>query len=146
VTIEAVDDPAVHAEVEAAFWEYERALTSNDLATLDRLFWADARTVRYGPTETLVGIDDIRAFRAARPAGDLAREVEHLVVATFGADTGVASAEFRRASSGRTGRQMQTWVRMPQGWRVVAAHVSFLAEPVPADPAPGPDHSEDRRS
>jgi len=141
-----VDDPAVHAEVEAAFWEYERALASNDLAPLDRLFWSDARTVRYGPTETLVGIEEIRAFRAARPTGDLAREVVRLVVTTFGADTGVASAEFRRTASGRTGRQMQTWVRMPQGWRVVAAHVSSLVDSVPAEPAPGPDHSEDTRS
>ena len=27
---------------------------------------------------------------------------------------------------GKVGRQMQTWVRFPEGWRVVAAHVSVI--------------------
>jgi hypothetical protein len=26
-------------------------------------------------------------------------------------------------------RQMQTWVRFPEGWRIVAAHVSNIDEP-----------------
>ena len=43
-----------------------------------------------------------------------------------GADLASAMTEFQRAGSGAVGRQSQTWVRLPEGWRVVAAHVSLL--------------------
>lgn len=122
-----VNRPEVLAEVEAAFARYERALVSNDLAVLDELFWADARTVRYGAGEVLYGIEAIRAFRGARPAQDLARTLERTVITTFGQDFATASTLFTRASaSGRLGRQQQSWVRMPNGWRIVAAHVSLV--------------------
>lgn len=123
----AVNLPDVLAEVRAQFARYELALTGNDVAVLDELFWASPHTLRYGATENLRGYDAIRAFRAGRPSQGLARALEHTVITTFGRDFATANTEFRRAGNARTGRQSQTWVRMPEGWRVVAAHVSLLA-------------------
>ncbi|WP_371346375.1 oxalurate catabolism protein HpxZ [Ancylobacter sp. IITR112] len=123
--------PEVLAEVRTAFERYERALVENDLAELDALFWDDARTIRYGGGENLYGIEAIRAFRAARPPTGLARTLEGTVITTYGRDMAVASTLFRRpATPGRVGRQMQTWRRLPEGWKVVAAHVSVIDEPV----------------
>ena len=119
--------PDVVAEVTAQFERYEKALVGNDVAVLDELFWDSPHTLRYGATENLYGYGDIRAFRAARPAHGLAREVLRTVITTYGRDFATANIEFRREGSASTGRQSQTWVRMPQGWRVVAAHVSQLA-------------------
>ena len=119
--------PDVLAEVTAAFARYERALTSNDVPVLDELFWNSPHTLRYGAGENLYGYDAIRAFRAARPAQGLARELLRTVITTYGRDFATANVEFRRADTDRIGRQSQTWVRMHQGWRVVAAHVSLLA-------------------
>ena len=122
-----VNRPEVLAEVEAAFARYEQALVSNDLAVLDELFWADARTVRYGAGEVLHGIEEIRAFRGARPTQDLARTLGRTVITSFGQDFATASTLFTRANApGRLGRQQQSWVRMPNGWRIVAAHVSLV--------------------
>ena len=120
--------PDVIAEVHAAFARYEAALTGNDVRVLDELFWNSDFTVRFGATENLYGYEAIAAFRAARPAVNLARTVTNLVISTFGTDFATANMEFARAGSGRVGRQSQTWVRMPQGWRVVAAHVSLLGD------------------
>ena len=120
--------PDVIAEVHAAFARYEAALTGNDVRVLDELFWSSDFTVRFGATENLYGYEAIAAFRAARPAVNLARTVTNLVISTFGTDFATANMEFARAGSGRVGRQSQTWVRMPQGWRVVAAHVSLLGD------------------
>lgn len=125
-----VNDPAVLAEMEAVFARYEKALVENDVAVLDELFWQDERTIRYGGGENLYGVAEILAFRNARPSVGLNRALERTVITTFGADMATASTLFRRASApGRIGRQMQTWVRMPQGWRVVAAHVSIIDDP-----------------
>src|SRR5580658_8411209 len=125
-----LDLPEVVAEVKAAFERYERALVSNDVATLDALFHDDARTIRYGGTETLYGYAAIKSFRAARSPAGLARALSKTVISSYGQDFAVASTLFHRASvPGKVGRQMQTWVRFPQGWRVVAAHVSFIDEP-----------------
>ena len=125
-----VDDPEVVREVEEAFWRYEQALVTNDVATLDALFRADPRTIRYGGAEILYGHAEIRAFRAARSPVGLARTLERTVITTFGRDCAVASTLFRRASApGKLGRQMQTWVRFAEGWRIVAAHVSMIDEP-----------------
>ena len=123
-----VNRPDTLAEVEAAFARYERALVENDLAVLDELFWADARTVRYGIGEVLYGIEAIRAFRAARPAVGLTRTLERTVITAFGRDFATASTLFTRegALPGRVGRQQQSWARMPEGWRIVAAHVSVV--------------------
>lgn len=118
--------PDVHAEMTAVFERYEDALVHNQIDVLDELFWASDATVRYGVAENLVGIDAIRAFRASRPAAGLARRLVHTVITTFGRDFATAMTEFQRDGSARIGRQSQTWVRMADGWRVVAAHVSVI--------------------
>ena len=118
----------VHAEVCAAFARYEDALVNNRVEVLDELFWASPHTIRYGAGENLYGIEAIRAFRQSRPAAGLARTLRHTVITTFGRDCATAMTEFLREGSSRIGRQSQTWVRMPEGWRVVAAHVSLLAD------------------
>ena len=118
--------PAIHAEVCAVFARYEDALVHNRIDVLDELFWTSANTVRYGVAENLVGIEAIRAFRAARPSQGLARSLHHTVITTFGRDFATAMTEFRREGGNKMGRQSQTWARLPQGWRVVAAHVSLI--------------------
>ncbi|EPH0094340.1 oxalurate catabolism protein HpxZ [Pluralibacter gergoviae] len=121
-----IDRPAILNEVTAAFYRYEQALISNDIAVLDELFWEDARTVRYGATENLYGINAIRDFRSARPSQGLERLLRNTTITTFGDDMAVASTEFTRENSEKVGRQMQTWVKFPFGWRIVAAHVSLM--------------------
>ncbi|WAT01285.1 oxalurate catabolism protein HpxZ [Rouxiella chamberiensis] len=123
---EHIDRPAILAEVNAAFYRYEKALITNDTVVLDELFWHDPRTVRYGAGENLYGIEEIREFRASRPSQGLDRELQNTVITTFGDDMAIASTEFRREGSDKVGRQMQTWVKMPSGWRIVAAHVSLM--------------------
>jgi hypothetical protein len=122
-----INQPDVLAEVSAAFARYERALVTNDVAVLDELFWNGPHTLRYGVAENLYGYDEIQAFRAGRPAVGLAREVLRTVITTYGTDYATANIDFRREGAARTGRQSQTWARMPEGWRVVAAHVSLMA-------------------
>lgn len=123
--------PNVKAQVQAEFERYERALVSNDVQTLDELFWNDPRTIRYGATENLYGYAEIQAFRAARSSAGLARTLSRTVITTFGHDMATANTEFWRESSALCGRQSQTWVRTDQGWRVVSAHVSLVATPQP---------------
>ncbi len=122
-----VNIPEILAEVTAVFERYERALTTNDVATLDELFKNAPYTIRYGAAENLYGYEQIKAFRAARPAQGLARTLDGTVITTFGRDFATASTMFRRAP-GKIGRQQQTWVRFPEGWRVVAAQVSLIDE------------------
>jgi hypothetical protein len=125
-----VDLPDVLAEVTAQFARYEAALVSNDVAVLDELFRADARTLRYGIGENLYGYDAIMAFRAARSPVGLMRKTAQTLITTYGRDSAVASTLFYRDSAtGRVGRQMQTWVRFAEGWRIVAAHVSIIDDP-----------------
>jgi hypothetical protein len=121
-----INQPEVLAEVTAAFARYEDALVNNRVDVLDELFWTSPLTVRYGAAENLYGIDEIRAFRQARPSAGLARTLQRTAITTYGADHATAMTEFFRDGSHRTGRQSQTWVRMPEGWRVVAAHVSVV--------------------
>lgn len=125
-----VNLPDVVAEVTEAFARYEKALTSNDVATLDALFRKDPNTIRYGIGESLYGYEAIAAFRAARNPAGLMRELSKTVITAYGRDTAVASTLFSRTSApGRVGRQMQTWVRFADGWRIVAAHVSLIDTP-----------------
>jgi hypothetical protein len=125
-----IDIPEVKAEVEAAFAAYEKALVENDVAALDRFFLVAPTTIRYGVGENLYGHAEIAAFRARRSPAGLARNLERPVVTTYGRDFAVASTLFRRATlPGKIGRQMQTWVRTAEGWRVAAAHVSIIDEP-----------------
>jgi hypothetical protein len=118
--------PEVLAEVRSVFARYEDALVNNRLDVLDELFWTSPLTVRYGAGENLYGIEEIRAFRNGRPSAGLARTLRRTVITTYGRDHATAMTEFFRDGSTRTGRQSQTWVRMPEGWRVVAAHVSVV--------------------
>jgi hypothetical protein len=121
-----VDLPDVLAEVKAAFERYERALNDNDIPVLNELFWHSDTTVRYGVAEQLYGYNAIAGFRAARDPVDLKRELTKVALTTYGEDFATASCEYRRVQSGKRGRQMQTWMRTPEGWKVVAAHVSLL--------------------
>ena len=124
-----VDLPEVVAEVTAQFERYEQALVANDVAVLDQLFRDDDRTLRYGIGENLYGYGAITAFRAARSPVGLMRRTAGTVITAYGRDTAVASTLFYRDSApGRVGRQMQTWVRFPEGWKIVAAHVSIIDE------------------
>ena len=122
-----INRPDVLREVREVFARYEQALVGNDTKTLDALFWHSDAVVRYGATENLVGIEAIRAFRAARSSVGLARTLDRTMITTFGTDFATAMTEFRREGNDRIGRQGQTWVRFAEGWRIVAAHVSLIA-------------------
>jgi hypothetical protein len=125
-----VNIPDVLAEVEAVFARYEAALVGNDVEALDALFWRSPQTLRYGGGENLYGYAEIAAFRAARSPAGLARTLERTVITTYGRDFATANTLFRRESApGKVGRQSQTWWRTPQGWKVVAAHVSIIPDP-----------------
>jgi hypothetical protein len=125
-----IDVPEVVAEVRAAFERYEKALVENDVPALDAFFHDDPRTIRYGGGEILYGYAEIKAFRAARSPVALGRTLARTVITTFGREFAVASTLYERPSApGKIGRQMQTWVKFPEGWRVVAAHVSLIDAP-----------------
>ena len=124
-----IDIPEVRAEVEAAFARYEQALITNDVPVLEELFRDAPQTIRYGAAENLYGMDEIRAFRRARPSVGLMRTLSRTEITTYGRDCATANTMFHRdAMTGKVGRQSQTWVRFPEGWRVVSAHVSVIAE------------------
>lgn len=123
-----INDPETLAAATAAFEAYEAALMANDLEALDALFWPDERTVRYGPGQNLYGIEQIRAFRQGRVGGSPQRTLANTVITTFGRDFATANTEFQRQGAARPARQSQTWARFDAGWRVVAAHISFLGE------------------
>ena len=122
-----INRPDVLAQVTAAFARYEAALVANDVATLDELFWDSPHTLRYGAGENLYGFDAIKAFRAARQATGLARAILRTQITTYGDAFATTHVEFQRVGSERIGRQTQAWVKLPQGWRVVSAHVSLMA-------------------
>ncbi|HMC14081.1 MAG TPA: oxalurate catabolism protein HpxZ [Albitalea sp.] len=121
-----INNPLVVAEVTAEFARYEAALIGNDVATLDALFWASPHTLRYGVGENLYGYEAIKAFRAARPADNLAREILRTEITTYGDHFATTNIEFQRVGGTRSGRQSQTWMRTLDGWRVVCAHVSLI--------------------
>ncbi|ACQ93579.1 conserved hypothetical protein [Tolumonas auensis DSM 9187] len=122
-----LNNPDVVAEVTAMFMQYEQALVTNDVAALDKLFWNHPKTVRYGATENLVGYAQIQAFRSQRSPAGLARTLKDTVITSFGLDLATANTTFTRENESRIGRQSQTWVRFPEGWRIVAAHVSWMS-------------------
>lgn len=120
---------SVKAEVEAVFAAYEKALVSNDVSTLDRLFLDEPTTIRYGGGENLYGYGEIAAFRSARSGSNLQRRLDRTVITTYGAGFATASTLFYRDTApGKVGRQMQTWMKTAEGWKVVAAHVSVIEE------------------
>jgi hypothetical protein len=123
-----INDPAIVAELLMLYPLYEQALVTNDVDTLTAMFWASPHVMRFGVTENLYGIEELEAFRKGRSPVNLARKVLRLDIVTFGTDFGSATLEFERNNNGKItrGRQSQTWVRLPEGWRIVAAHVSLL--------------------
>ncbi len=120
-----IDLPATIAEIRTEFEAYEAALLANDVAALSAFFWRDPRAVRLSPGGGLYGFEEIAAFRKGRDVTDVARDLERITIIALGPDCGVATAEYRRRGSGRRGAQSQTWARLPEGWRIVAAHVSL---------------------
>ena len=123
-----INDPEIVAELQALYPKYEAALVSNDTETLTQMFWASPHAMRFGVTENLYGIEEIDAFRKGRSSANLARTVRRLDIVTFGRDFGSITLEFERTVNGKIilGRQSQVWVRFPEGWRIVSAHVSVL--------------------
>ena len=119
-----INDPKVVAEVTAAFQRYQDAILANDVTVLNELFWDNALTLRYGIGENLYGHAAIAGYRSTRNPAGLARAETKRVVTTYGQDYATTNIEFTR--SGRLGRQSQAWARMPEGWRIVAAHVSYM--------------------
>lgn len=124
IQLDQINLDTVLSEVTALFEIYEAALMQNDLAALDQLFWQNALTVRFGTAENLYGIEAIRAFRQARNTARLQRALRHSLITTYGKDFATTTTEFVR-EDGLSGRQSQTWVRFPEGWRVVSAHISL---------------------
>ena len=122
-----INIPSVQAEVQALFDQYEDALIHNKIDILDNSFWNNPLVIRYGMNENLYGFDEIAAFRAARPSKGLIRKISRTVITTFGNDLATANTLFERDTvPGKLGRQSQTWVRTPEGWRIVSAHVSLI--------------------
>jgi hypothetical protein len=128
LTAMLINDPATVAELRELYPRYEEALVFNDVETLMSLFWASPYVARFGPAETLYGISEIEAFRRGRSPANLARTVKRLEIVTFGKDFASITVAFERAVEGKLtrGRQSQTWARLPEGWRIVFAHVSLL--------------------
>ena len=124
-----INNPEALQELEEAFEGYERALLANEPAELDAYFWRSELALRYGVAENLYGYDEISAYRQrrAQQGGAPQRDIVRKVITTFGRDFGTANIDYVRRN-GRKGRQSQTWVRMPDGWRIVAAHVSLLQD------------------
>jgi hypothetical protein len=123
-----INDPDVVAELAALYPQYETALVTNDAETLTAMFWDSPHALRFGATENLHGMEEIAAFRKARPGVNLARSIKRLDIVTFGRDFGSVTVEFERSVGDKMvqGRQSQVWVRLPEGWRIVSAHVSML--------------------
>jgi Protein of unknown function (DUF3225) len=128
LTAMLINDPAIVAELRELYPRYEQALISNDVETLVSMFWASPHVARFGPGESLYGIGEIEAFRKGRSPANLDRTIKRLDVTTFGKDFASITLAFEREIEGRVtrGRQSQTWVRLPEGWRIVFAHVSML--------------------
>ena len=124
-----INIPEVLAEVTAAFRRYEQALVTNDVAVLDELFWKSPLTLRLGIAENLYGHAAISEFRSARSPLNLARRLKNTVITAYGRDFATANTEFERDGNPRVGRQSHTWLRLPEGWRIVAAHVSYMDKP-----------------
>lgn len=121
-----INTPETVAEVRECFEAYEAALMSNDCVRLDAFFWDSPLTTRYGIADRQFGIEELRAFRAGTPAPNFTRTLHNLRICTFGPDTAVAQVEFLRTDTCLRGFQSQTWHRMPDGWKIVAAHVSMI--------------------
>lgn len=129
ITLDQIQRPEVVAELSALFNEYESALMSNDVQALNDFFWSSPQVTRYGIADRQWGHDELVAYRASVPAPDFTRQLHDVRITTFGPDLAVAMCEFTRSDTALRGFQTQTWVRLPQGWKIVSAHVSMLPWP-----------------
>lgn len=130
-----INRPEVVQEITAIFERYERALMDNDVAALNAFFWHSPHVTRYGIADQQAGHDALVAYRASVPAPHFTRSLHGVRINTFGPDTAVAMCEFVRSDTPLRGYQTQTWVRLPEGWRIVSAHVSMIPAPEPPTPA-----------
>jgi hypothetical protein len=121
-----INNPTVLEEVREAFARYEKSLMENDIAALNALFWNSPMVIRFGPRQNLYGIEAIAAFRTARVGGSPKRLLFNTVITCFGRDFATANTEFQREGASAPGRQSQSWVRLAEGWRIAAAHVSLM--------------------
>lgn len=121
-----VNLPEAVSELTAAFEAYERALIGNDIEGLNSLFRESPLTLRYGVRELLYSHAEIAKFRRDRGPVDQRRTLRNTRITTFGRDFGTANTEYVPFGTERVGRQSQTWMRTPQGWKIVSAHVSFI--------------------
>ena len=119
-----INIPEIVAEVNEAFMKYEKAILANDVEMINELFWNDEKTLRYGPNGTLVSHAALSAFRRSQDIGAWERTLKDTYIVTFGRDFAVANTESTRSTADGINRQSQAWVRMPEGWRIVSAHVS----------------------
>jgi hypothetical protein len=128
LTAMLINDPATVAELRELYPRYEEALVTNNVETLMSMFWSSPYVARFGPNESLYGIDEIEAFRKGRSPANLARTITRLEIVAFGKDFASITVAFERELEGRVtrGRQSQTWARLAEGWRIVFAHVSIL--------------------
>ncbi|MCX5514964.1 DUF3225 domain-containing protein [Kaistia algarum] len=123
-----INRPDVLAEVQAAYRRYEDALLAADARTLDELFWNDPRLIRFGAGDIQFGHRAVAALNARRRLNP-ERVLTDTVVTTFGSDFATATTLYTDVPEGQIGRQMQSWARTADGWRVVAAHVSVIDKP-----------------
>ena len=123
--------PEIVAEVSALFERYEQALIDKNVEVLDASFWNSPHTIRLANHEHGYGFDRIHAHRVARPPGPGTKEKRlKLDIVTIGRVIATVTLVYKVRGREMTGRQMQTWVRFPDvGWKIVAAHVSMIAEP-----------------
>jgi len=126
-----INEPGVCAEIAALHDAYESALAANDVETLTRLFWDSPEVARFGVVEHLYGAEEIRTYRKTNVVVITDRKMIKRKIVTFGSDMASVMCEFSQVSRGKPGhcRQSQSWVRFPDGWRIVAAHVSLALVP-----------------
>lgn len=129
LTPDQIDLAGPLAEVHACFQAYEAALMANDLPTLLGFFWPDERLTRYGVADRQLGWAEQVAYRQSVPTPQHRRELVNLRLHAFGPDLAVAQVEFLRSDTPQRGFQTQTWARLPEGWRIVSAHVSQVDWP-----------------
>ncbi len=124
-----INSPAVVAEVTEAFQRYEKALVDGDNESLVDWFWADEALVRFGLADEQRGYAELRDWRLNQPPVPPGRRLYSTVVTTFGTAAAVVTTGFDYPDGQPPGRQSQTWMRTPTGWRIVSAHVSWPGQP-----------------
>ena len=121
-TIADVSGDMAASEVRACFDAYDVALLGNDVEALDHWFLDSPDVVRYGLGEELYGHHAIAAHRRLQSSRVVRPPFRRQTVTAFGPAVATVCAEFEDGDD--IGRQTQTWLRTPIGWRIVCAHVS----------------------